>query len=214
VISLQPGGWLLLRLPLEGRLRLHWSLPLAPALLSAGTLQWEVWAGSLGLLLLHGWGHARVLGRLRVGTRGWDLHAVGAAPRPARRLDRVEAALFAGGGVLMQATAALLGLVLEQIWGPPLHPLGRLLATMLWLPNLCLLVVNLLPLPLLQGDGPALWSLPALLLRPQAPAALPPDPGPGMDLERARRAQETVDALWQEAQEAARRDRGPQGRAS
>jgi hypothetical protein len=209
VIAREPGGWLLLRLPLEGRLRLHWSLPLAPALLSAGTLQWEVWAGSLGLLLLHGWGHARVLDRLKVGTRGWELHALGAAPRPARRLDRVEAALFAGGGVLMQAAAALVVLVLEQVWGRPLHPVGQLLATMLWLPNLCLLVVNLLPLRLLQGDGPTLWTLPALLRRPPIPAGLPPDPGPAMDLDRARRAQEAVDALWQEAQEAARRDRGP-----
>lgn len=137
-------------------LRLHWSLPLAPLLLSGGRWAPGAWLGVLALLLLHELGHALLVRRVGLTLLGIDLSGLGGRCRFAGEPTPRQRAVVAWGGVLAQALVLAPALLVRLAFDVP-PGLGVDLLDALVRANLILIALNLLPVPPL--DGAEAWRL-------------------------------------------------------
>lgn len=169
--------------------RAHWSLPLGVLVFSGGRLAPGLWLGFVLLIALHELGHAFVVKRAGLTNLGIDLTGFGGQCRWAGAPTPIERALVAWGGVLAQAVVLMVTGTLVLALGSPTTPwLADLSYAFLWI-NLCLIAINLIPFPPL--DGAEAWPLFGHLRRRRAARArhrreAPPAPPPPRRPEVAR----------------------------
>ncbi|MBN2193963.1 MAG: hypothetical protein JW751_14200 [Polyangiaceae bacterium] len=138
-------------------LRLHWSTALGALLFGGLSFAPAAWFAFLVLVVLHEFGHALVVWRLRHRVVSIDVTGFGGLCRWSGLATPSERALIAWGGVLAQSVllVAALALALLGVWGTV--PFGAELAhTFVWT-NLWLIILNLLPFAPL--DGAEAWRL-------------------------------------------------------
>jgi hypothetical protein len=142
-------------------IRLHWSVPLGALIFTGLRLAPGAWLGFLVLVLVHELGHA--LAVVRAGLRPVAVDVLGfgglcryeGRPTPRRRV------LIAWAGVLAQAALGLVVLAARIVLGRPAHPFAADLVDALLHVNAWMILVNLLPIPPL--DGVEAWGVIALV---------------------------------------------------
>jgi len=136
-------------------LRVHWSVLAAAAL--AGRLRFEpvIWGGVLAVLVGHQLGHALAVAGAGGTLLGLDTTGIGGSCRWRGAGSVLERAWVAWGGMLMQAV--LLGFALACSDSLAASSTGSQLRFCFVELNLALLVINLLPLPPL--DGALAWRI-------------------------------------------------------
>ncbi|MGH7785502.1 MAG: hypothetical protein ACRERC_01475 [Candidatus Binatia bacterium] len=142
--SLQIGYW-------QGvPLRIHWSAPLGMLLLCG--FRPVSWLGFLIIILVHELGHAWLIRRC-----GADPYAItltgtgGECTWDDEYVTRDEAALVAWGGVLGQALLFVVALGLWTMFAPPVNSAAFELLSVLTGMNVVIMLLNLIPLPPLDG---------------------------------------------------------------
>jgi len=141
--------------------RLHWSVPLGAVVFTGFSLAPAAWLGFVLLVLVHELGHAVLVTGAGLPLVSVDVLGVGGLcryegyPTPRRRV------LIAWGGVLAQAALGLATLLVLAILGPPSGRFAAELAYAFTRVNLGLALVNLLPVPPL--DGAEAWGVIGLL---------------------------------------------------
>jgi stage IV sporulation protein FB len=138
-------------------LRLHWSVPVGA--LVFGSLRFEpvLWLAFLGVIILHEFGHALLVGAVGYRITAIDLTGFGGQCRFRGRADALEHAIIAWGGVLAQAALVLVTLLVVAVVGHPTTHAGSLVEHAFVEINLWILGVNLLPFAPL--DGARAWRL-------------------------------------------------------
>jgi hypothetical protein len=144
-------------------IRLHWTLPVGMLVFTRFHFVPGAWAAFGGLVLLHELGHAFLVRRARMQVMSVDVHGFGGScqwygvPTPTWR------AVIAWGGVLAQGMALLIALPIHLFVAlPPIPFVVQFVDALVWT-NLTLIVLNLLPIPPL--DGAQAWPLVGLWLR-------------------------------------------------
>lgn len=144
-------------------IRLHWTLPLGMLAFTRFSFVPGAWTAFVGLVLLHELGHAFLVRRARMQVMSVDVHGFGGmcrwygVPTPTWR------AIIAWGGVLAQALVLLVALPIYLFVPlPPIAFVVQLVDALVWT-NLILIVLNLLPIPPL--DGAQAWPLLGIWLR-------------------------------------------------
>lgn len=151
------AGWLRIGRLRGASVRLHWSVPLGMLVFTGLRLVPGAWLGFVLLLLVHELGHAVavVRGGLRLvavdvlgfgGLCRWEGY-----PTPRRRV------LIAWSGVLAQAVVLAAAAIAVAILGRPAHPFAADLVDALIKVNGWMILVNLLPVPPL--DGAEAWGV-------------------------------------------------------
>jgi Zn-dependent protease len=141
--------------------RLHWTVPLGAVVFTGIRLAPGAWLGFFVLLLVHELGHALAVVQARLRLVAVDVLGIGGLcrydghPTPRRRV------LIAWAGVLAQAALGLLALVARLVLGRPAQPFAADLLDALLQVNAWLVLVNLLPIPPL--DGAEAWGVIALV---------------------------------------------------
>jgi Zn-dependent protease len=138
-------------------IRIHWSTPLTAFVLGAGHWAPVFWMAYALVILTHEIGHALMVRRVggtieSIEVTGWGGHCDASGS-----LTEFEEALVAGGGGAAQAVLfAVVGLLYLAFGYPQNELILELVAALLGL-NLFLLLINLLPIPPL--DGARAWPL-------------------------------------------------------
>lgn len=146
--------------------RAHWTVPLGAFLLSGGRLAPGLWLGVFLVIALHEAGHALMVHRFRLVNLGVDLTGFGGRCRWAGHPSAVERAAIAWGGVLAQF-ALLVPALLVAFLAPPFeNAFAAQLLHAFTRTNAVLIVLNLLPIPPL--DGAEAWPLFKHLARDRA----------------------------------------------
>ena len=171
------GGYLRIATIGGTAVRLHWTLPLGALAFSRGRILPFFWLGFFLVVLIHELGHAIVVWSLRHRVVAIDITGFGGMCRWRGNPTPLHRSVIAWGGVTAQ------GILLAATW-LALAQLGRLtapwqlqLASVFTSTNLWLILINLLPIPPL--DGSEAWRLlPRLLMGGgrRGPAPRPPPP--------------------------------------
>jgi stage IV sporulation protein FB len=137
--------------------RLHWSVLLGVLFFTGFRFSPAAWLGFVALVLIHELGHAAVVLRYGLRVVGIELHGFGGECRWDGQATPWERAVIAWGGVLAQAVllAVTFGVVL--VTGGPTTHFGTELVAVFTQTNVWLALVNLLPIPPL--DGANAWSV-------------------------------------------------------
>lgn len=186
------GGVLHVRIPRLPPLELHWTLLLGMLFFGRGTL-----GGALGFFVLvlgHELGHAALVRARGLRTIAIAMHWMGGECRydggSATPLDQ---AIIAWGGVLAQAAILVPALVLAETLAPGPGVVAELLSVLV-VANLLMIVLNLLPIPAL--DGGRAWQVFGLLRRRRARGRLEQQKEAIRrqldELERAKRGDRTI----------------------
>ena len=138
-------------------MRWHWTVPLGALVLTRFRIEPGAWLGYLLVIIVHELGHAFLVKRLRFSVTGIDLLGFGGECRWRGDASELERAWIAWGGVLAQAALLLAALLVRAIWGVPNVPWLAGVAHGLIDLNLWIIVINLLPIPPL--DGARAWRL-------------------------------------------------------
>jgi Zn-dependent protease len=137
--------------------RIHWSVVLGALFFTGMRFEPAAWLAFLALVLIHELGHAAVV--LACGRRvvGIEVLAFGGVCRWSGEATPMQRALIAWGGVLAQVVlyAATWGVVLAT--GGPTSRFGMELVSVFTQTNLWVAMLNLLPIPPL--DGAIAWSI-------------------------------------------------------
>ncbi|HTA19582.1 MAG TPA: hypothetical protein VK989_09835 [Polyangia bacterium] len=168
--------------------RLHWTLPLGALVLGHGRFAPGHWLGFVLIVLIHEIGHAFVVRRQGHRVVSIEVHALGGLCRWAGDVTAIQRARIAWGGVQAQLVALVIAAGATRVLGPPPPRFTADLASAFIYTNLCLVAINLIPVPPL--DGAEAWKLPGLL-RARS---------------RARRSRVKTDATQSAARELARLD--------
>jgi Zn-dependent protease len=138
-------------------IRLHWSIPLGILLFTGFRFAPGAWLAFVVLILVHELGHALTVAISRLRVVAVDVLGIGGLcrydgyPTPRQRV------LIAWGGVLAQAALGLLTLIALVVFGRPEQPFVADVAHVFTQVNLWLILVNLLPVPPL--DGVEAWGV-------------------------------------------------------
>ncbi len=137
--------------------RIHLTTPLGLIVISGFSLAPAAWLGYFLLILVHELGHALVV--LRSGGRVLrvDVLPFGGECEYDRIVSPIKNSLVAWGGVGAQALVLALATVVLKVFPAPPHSAWRELTGVLLSGNLILILVNLLPIPPL--DGARAWAL-------------------------------------------------------
>jgi Zn-dependent protease len=153
------SGHLRIRTSVLPPIALHWSAFLGALLFGRATLGGVI--GFIVLVLGHEIGHA-----VLVRARGLHAHEIrvhmfgGACHYEAGWGSPLDHAIIAWGGVAVQAALFALAFWVGRTFAPGPGPLSDILFVLI-VPNLLMLVLNLIPI---QGlDGSLAWQLPGLL---------------------------------------------------
>jgi len=138
-------------------IRIHWSVALGALFFTGMRFEPAAWLAFLALILIHELGHAAVVlacGRKVVGI---DVVAFGGVCRWSGESTPMQRALIAWGGVLAQLVLYLAtwGVVLAT--GGPTTRFGAEIVSVFTETNLWVAMMNLLPIPPL--DGGTAWSI-------------------------------------------------------
>lgn len=151
------GGWLQIGKWRGVPIKAHWSTPIGPILFSR--FEWEpgIWVGVIVLILLHEVGHA-VLARARgMHVTQIRLHMLGGECGYSGWPTPIDTSIIAWGGVLAQGVGALAALAFLTLGPPPTGIFTSGFAYAFTWANLYIAVLNLLPIPGL--DGWEAWQL-------------------------------------------------------
>lgn len=142
-------------------IRIHWSTPLGVLFFSG--LRWApgAWVAFVLVILVHELGHALMVARCRHRTVAIDVSGFGGLCWWDGNPTPTERALIAWGGVMAQAALALATLVAVTILGRPGNPFAAELVASFLGPNVSLILLNLLPIPPL--DGAEAWKIVPIL---------------------------------------------------
>jgi stage IV sporulation protein FB len=138
--------------------RIHWSVALGALFFTGLRFEPAAWFAFLALVLVHELGHAVVVLRCGLRVVGIDVLAFGGVCRWSGDSTPLQRAVIAWGGVLAQLLllGATWGVVLAT--GAPTSRFGMELVSVFTETNLWLAMINLLPIPPL--DGATAWTLP------------------------------------------------------
>jgi hypothetical protein len=155
-------------------LQIHISALVAAAVLSVVEPGFAL--GFFVVILLHEVGHAVLASALRLSPDVIQLHALGGECRYSGRVTPLRRSIVAWGGVLAQGLLLVCAMGYARLFGWPRSPFGLHFIESLIGWNLLILVMNLLPVPML--DGWLAWQLPRRLFEPpkHLPVAPPPPP--------------------------------------
>lgn len=168
-------------------IRIHWSVPLGVLAFTGFRLAPGAWLGFVLLILVHELGHALAV----ITARGLRLTAVDVLgfgglcrfegyPTPARRV------LVAWGGVLAQAVLLAATAIALAVLGRPASPFVDDLAGVFTRVNGWVILVNLLPIPPL--DGVEAWGVFPLLRAARARRRLAAEAARAAEERKAARA--------------------------
>jgi Zn-dependent protease len=139
------------------RLRLHWSILVGMLVLTRFHVAPGAWLGFLLVVVVHELGHAFLAHREGMEVVRLDVHGLGGQCAYAGLPTRRQHAIIAWGGVVAQGALFLASLVLFGALGwPKSGQLGELCDALTWT-NASVAVLNLLPIPPL--DGADAWTL-------------------------------------------------------
>lgn len=141
--------------------RVHWTTPLGA--LFFGGLSPVFWAAFFFLVLLHEVGHALLVRRYGHRVLAIDVTGFGGMCRWHGSATPRERSIIAWGGVAAQAALLAVTLGLVVAFGQPSYGPLRTLAAVFIRTNALLIVLNLLPVPPL--DGAQAWPLVTRKLR-------------------------------------------------
>ena len=160
------GGYLKIATIGGTAVRLHWTLPLGAFAFSRGKVLPFFWLGFFLVVLIHELGHALMVRSLRHRVVAIDITGFGGMCRWRGNPTPLHRSAIAWGGVAAQ------GILLAATW-VALAQLGRLtaawqlqLASVFTTTNLWLIIINLLPIPPLDGGRVAVGLLPNVLAAP------------------------------------------------
>ncbi len=137
--------------------RVHWSTPLGALLFGGFRFLPVFWGAFLVLVLAHEFGHALLARRYGHHVLSIDVTGFGGRCRWAGAATADERAKVAWGGVLAQAVLLVVALGALLLGVMPATATGAELSSVFIHTNLILIVLNLLPIPPL--DGAEAWSL-------------------------------------------------------
>ncbi len=137
--------------------RIHWSVALGALMFTGFRFAPAAWLGFVLLVLAHELGHAALVLRYRLEVVGIDVHGFGGVCRWQGVSSAWQRAVIAWGGVLAQLVllAATEAIVLAT--GGPTSPFAAELVAVFTATNLWLLLINLIPVPPL--DGASAWTI-------------------------------------------------------
>jgi stage IV sporulation protein FB len=143
--------------------RIHWTAPLGAVVFTGFSFSPGLWAGFFLLVVLHELGHAALVRHLGYPVVAVRVHAFGGDCQWSGDPTRVEVAVVAWGGVLAQGALWLAATALLFILGSPSSPLLWTLAVTFTATNARMILLNLLPIPPLDGSKawpllPMLWE--------------------------------------------------------
>jgi len=151
------SGWLRIGTFHRAPVRVHWTLPVGAFLLTGATWAPGAWLGFTLLILAHELGHALIVRAYRFQVVGIDVHGMGGECQWAGAATERQRANIAWGGVLAQIVV----LLTTPIWGTripqPAPPFVADLISAFTATNVVLIVLNLLPIPPL--DGATAWRV-------------------------------------------------------
>jgi len=137
--------------------RVHWSTPLGALLFGGLQFLPVFWVAFLVLVLAHEFGHALLARRYGHHVLSIDVTGFGGRCRWAGAATEDERAKVAWGGVLAQGVLLVVAVVALVLGIIPVSATGAQLSSAFIHTNLILIVLNLLPVPPL--DGAEAWSL-------------------------------------------------------
>lgn len=142
-------------------IRVHWSTPIGMLVFGRFALVPGFWLGYLLLVGLHEMGHAYLSHRVGLRAHSIEIHALGGQCRyGGYSVSPWQRAVVAWGGVLAQAILLAIALVAVLVVPvPPSAFSAELLSALTWT-NVWLMMLNLMPIPPL--DGAEAWKLPRL----------------------------------------------------
>jgi hypothetical protein len=173
--------------------RIHWTAPLGAVFF--GRFQWvpAFWAGFLLLVLFHEIGHAILVRATGQRVLSMDITCIGGSCRWMGRASSLQRALIAWGGLWAQIVLGASTLAVVRTIGMPSTPFSMQLYDVFTTTNAWLILLNLIPVPPL--DGAEAWLLFTQLWR-RRPGRTAPGPmgsvGDYLDLERSQAAQEAA----------------------
>jgi Zn-dependent protease len=138
-------------------IRVHWTTPIGLFVFGGFGFAPIVWAGLLFIILVHEAGHAVLARALGLWPRTIDVHGAGGRCIYEGRPSDVQRSVIAWGGVLAQALVFVVARRVGELFAEVGGPRFELTISLLTFANAVFLVVNLLPIPGL--DGAAAWPL-------------------------------------------------------
>jgi Zn-dependent protease len=169
-------------------IRLHWTLPLGALLFGGFHYVPGFWVGFFLVVFIHEMGHAVLVRRYRGAVVSIDIHGLGGVCRWQGAPSAIERAKIAWGGVLAQLVSYGLAIGALAVFGQPQTAFTFQLASAFLIANLWLIVINLIPVPPL--DGAEAWPLLGLWFRRWRSARHAVRSRRAHDLESARRSVE------------------------
>ncbi len=137
--------------------RLHWSVALGAVFFTGLHFEPAAWFAFLALVLIHELGHAAVVFSCRLGVAGIDVLAFGGVCRWSGESTPLQRAVIAWGGVLAQLALCAVTWGVVVATGPPTSRFGAEVASVFTETNLWMVMLNLLPIPPL--DGGTAWTI-------------------------------------------------------
>ena len=147
-------------------IRLHWTVPIGIVVFTGLRIAPGAWLAFVLILLVHELGHAVAVAYSRLRVTSVDVLGFGGLchwsgyPTPRQRV------LIAWGGVLAQAALAVVTFASVLSLGRPAHPFAADLVDTFLRTNLWLIMINLLPIPPL--DGVEAWGVVRLITAARA----------------------------------------------
>ena len=163
-------------------IRFHWSVPLGAFFFGHMRYVPGFWLGFVLTILIHELGHAAVVRAVGARVVSVDVLGIGGLCHWAGYTSPLGRACIAWGGVLAQAVLYAVTVLYMTVLGPPETWAMAELESAFTTSNLYIIVLNLLPVPPL--DGSEAWRLPGLLWERWTKA-----------LERSKRARRARDEL-------------------
>lgn len=137
--------------------RIHWTTPIGAAALSGFAFVPGAWIGFLLLVLAHEMGHALLIRAFGGHVLALQLHGIGGECVWDGYSTSRQRSIIAWGGVLGQLAVLLTTPLWASLLAPGQHPFLAQLVSMFTGTNVAMMVLNLLPIPPL--DGAEAWRL-------------------------------------------------------
>jgi stage IV sporulation protein FB len=138
-------------------IRVHWSVLLGILFFTGFRFAPAAWVAFVVLILVHELGHAAVVLRYRLRVVSIDVHGFGGECRWEGQATPWQRAIVAWGGVLAQAALLVVAFGVVILTGGPVSRVGTELVSVFMQTNAWLAMVNLLPIPPL--DGANAWTI-------------------------------------------------------
>lgn len=145
------SGYLVLGRFRGAPIRLHWTVPLGIVVFTGLRFAPGAWLAFVLIILVHELGHAAAVAYARLRVTSVDVLGFGGLCHWSGDASQRQRVLIAWGGVLAQALLAAVTFASVLALGHPSSPFAANLVEAFLRPNLGLILVNLLPVPPLNG---------------------------------------------------------------